>query len=349
MIKKKHLMELKSEDHEAFHEVHEIVQQARTEAFRQANKVLITLYFSIGRYISEKTTTSNWGMSIVDSLSEYLVAREPSIKGFSPRNLWRMKQFYETYKNDTKLTTALTEITWSNHLHILSKTKSVEERRFYLELTAKNHYSARDLSRLIDSGTFERTMLANQKLSTVLTEFPVNTSNVFKDVYLFEFTGLTDGYHELDLQALLLKHLRKFLLEMGPDFSFIAEQYLVQVGTHDYKIDLLLHHRGLNCLVAVELKITDFKPEYLGKLQFYLEALDKDVKKPHENPSIGLLICKTKDDEVVKYAMNRSVSPALVAEYETQLIDKSLLERKLHELSEVLVDEDNNKLLDKLD
>lgn len=233
----------------------------------------------------------------------------------------------------------MTEISWSNHLHILSKTRSAEERRFYLELAVKHAYPARAFARIINSGTFERTMLANQKLSASLTAFPIDTKNIFKDVYLFEFTGISECHQELDLQAQLLKYLKTFLLEMGPDFSFIAEQYLVQVGNHDYKIDLLLHHRGLNCLVAVELKITDFKPEYLGELQFYLEALDRDIKKLHENPSIGLLICKTKDDEVVKYAMSRSISPALIAEYKTKLIDKEILQKKIHELSETFSNE----------
>ena len=240
-----------------------------------------------------------------------------------------MKKFYELYRGNEKLSTLLTEISWSNHLHILSKTKSDLERFFYLELAAKQRYSEREFSRLIDSGTFERSTLANQKLSAPLTEFPVNTFNVFKDIYLFEFTGLSDDHPEFSLQKTLLKHLRKFLIEMGPDFSFINEEFLVQVGNHDYRIDILLHHRGLNCLVAIELKTTAFKPEYLGKLQFYLEALDRDVKKPYENPSIGLLICKTRDDEVVKYAMSRNVSPALITEYETQLIDKAILQKKI--------------------
>jgi predicted nuclease of restriction endonuclease-like (RecB) superfamily len=334
----------KCQDVGSFKEVHGLVQRARREATRQVNKLLIGLYWSIGQYVSEKAEHSGWGKSIVDNLSKYLLANEPGIKGFSSRNIWRMKQFYETYRREEKLSALLTEISWTNHLHILSKTKSAEEKHFYLELAAKHAYPERAFSRIIDSGTFERTTLANQKLSAALAEFPVDAKNVFKDIYLFEFTGVSEVHRELDLQGLLLKYLKTFLLEMGPDFSFIAEQYLVQVGNNDYKIDLLLHHRGLNCLVAIELKTTDFKPEHLGKLQFYLEALDKDVKKTHENPSIGLLICKTKDDEVVEYALSRSVSPALIAEYETQLIDKVILQQKIHELSETLGDEAQEKI-----
>jgi len=143
-------------------------------------------------------------------------------------------------------------------------------------------------------------------------------------------------HKENDLRKALLKNFKQFLLELGHDFSFIGEEYVVQVGMKDFRIDLLMHHRALNCLVAIELKVTEFQPEYLGKLQFYLEALDRGVKKIHENPSIGILICKTKDDEVVNYAMNRNASPAMIAEYETKLIDKGFLRKKLHEMTQVI-------------
>ncbi len=155
---------------------------------------------------------------------------------------------------------------------------------------------------------------------------------MFKDSYVFEFLGLSEPYQEKDLRKALIKHLKKFLLELGPDLSLIGEEYPIQVGMKDFRIDILMYHRGLNCLVAVELKVTEFQPEHLGKLQFYLEALDQNVKKLHENPSIGILICKTKDEEVVKYALNRNLSPTMIADYETKIINKKLLQRKLHEL-----------------
>jgi RecB family endonuclease NucS len=166
----------------------------------------------------------------------------------------------------------------------------------------------------------------------VLTEFPTFVEGVFKDSYVFEFLGLPDNYKENDLRRALVLNLKKFLVELGPDFNLMGEEYPLQVGLKDYRIDLLMFHRGLNCMVAIELKTTEFHPAHFGQLQFYLEALDKDVKKPHENPSIGILICKTKDEEVVKYAMNRSMSPTMIAEYETKLINKSVLQKKLHEL-----------------
>jgi len=251
-----------------------------------------------------------------------------------------MKQFYETYSGNEKLSTLLTEISWSNHLHIIAKTKTLEEKAFYLDLAAKHHYPARDLARIIDSDTYERTRMADLKLSSVLTEFPIPTTGVFKDSYIFEFLGLPDDHKENDLRQALVSHLKRFLTELGADFSLIGEEYPLQVGVKDFRIDLLMFHRGLNCMVAIELKTTDFQPSYVGQLQFYLEALDTDIKKPHENPSIGILICKTKDDEVVKYAMNRNMSPTMIAEYETKLINKSLLQKKLQELNNLTFEQE---------
>jgi predicted nuclease of restriction endonuclease-like (RecB) superfamily len=318
---------------EDFSEIYQLIRDTREKIWHHVNQSIIQLYWEIGKYVTEKVQNDGWGKSTVRDLSGFILSRDPSAKGFSARNLWRMRQFYETWRDNEKVSALLTEITWSNHLHILSKTKSTEERIFYLTLASQNRYSERDFSRIIDSSTFERTMLANQKLSAVLTEFPISTKNVFKDQYMFDFLNLPDDHKETDLQHVLLQNLKKFLLELGPDFSLIGEEYLLQVGMKDFRIDILMHHRGLNCLVAVELKVTEFKPEYIGQLQFYLEALDRDVKKDHENPSIGILICKAKDDEVVEYALNRSISPTVITEYETKLIDKKILQRRLHSLS----------------
>lgn len=320
-------------DQDAFAVVYFMITEAQSKAWRQVNKTLIDLYWSIGQYISERAANNGWGKSIVEKMATYIAAKNPSVSGFSARNLWRMKQFYETYQGDKKLSTVLTEIGWSNHLHIMAKTKTLEEKVYYLGLTVKHRYPARELARIIDSGTYERTLLADAKLSTALTEFPTSTQGIFKDSYVFEFLGLPNNHKENDLRQALVSHLKQFITELGADFSLIGEEYPLQVGMKDFRIDLLMFHRGLNCMVAIELKTTDFHPAHIGQLQFYLEALDCDIKKPHENPSIGILICKTKDDEVVKYTMNRSISPTLVAEYETKLIDKALLQKKLQELN----------------
>jgi predicted nuclease of restriction endonuclease-like (RecB) superfamily len=326
-----------------FDEIHQMITAAKSKVWQQINSALILLYWDIGAYISKKTEVENWGQGVVEDLAHYIASKGQSLQGFSARNIWRMKKFYETYSLYPKLSTLLAEIGWSNHLHILSKTKSIEEKEFYLLLAAKQKYSARDFARIIDSGTFERTVLANKKLSTVLTEFPENTVGVFKDSYVFDFLNLPEDHLESDLRSALVKNLKKFLLELGPDFTLMGEEYPIQVGNKDFRIDLLMFNRGLNAMVALELKISEFQPSHIGQLQFYLEALDRDIKKPHENPSIGILICKSKDDEVVKYAMNRNMSPTMIAEYETKLINKKLLQDKLHEISlslEYLSEED---------
>jgi RecB family endonuclease NucS len=177
-------------------------------------------------------------------------------------------------------------------------------------------------------------MMGNEKLSPVLRELHPEILNTFKDSYVFDFLNLTDNHNESDLQKGLVNQLKNFILELGKDFIFISEEYKLQVGNSDFYIDLLFYHRGLQCLVAFELKADKFKPEHLGQLNFYLEALDRDVKKTNENPSIGILLCKDKDNEVVEYALSRLLSPTMVAEYETQLPDKKLLLKKLNELFE---------------
>lgn len=326
-----------------FEHIYQLISRSKVRAWKQLNNTMISLYWEIGAYVSQKVEAGIWGQGVVEDLARFIDLQNPNIKGFSARNIWRMKKFYETYKDHEKLSTLLTEITWSNHLHILSKTKSIEEKEYYLNLSAHHHYSARELERLINSSSYERTMLATEKLSTRLTEFPKPINGIFKDSYVFEFAGLSEHHQEQDLRQALIAHLKQFLLELGPDFTLMGEEYPIQVGTKDFRIDLLMFHRGLSSMVAIELKSTEFQPAHLGQLEFYLEALDQNVKKPHENPSLGILICKTKDDEVVKYALNRSLSPAMIAEYETQLISKSLLQQKLHELSCLLENSGNDE------
>lgn len=323
---------LKNNYENEFAEIHQMITTAKLKVWQQVNTGLISLYWDIGVYISKKTEAGGWGKRVVEDLAEYIISRNSSLQGFSARNLWRMKKFYETYANNEILSAMLTQITWTNHLHILSKTKSIEEKEFYLRLATKHHYAERDFARIIDTGTFERTVLADQKLSAALTELP-GSKGAFKDSYVFEFLNLDDNHKEPDLRKALIRNLKAFLMELGPDFTIMGEEYPLQVGMKDFRIDLLMFHRELNCMVALELKSVEFQPAHLGQLQFYLEVLDSNIKKSHENPSIGILICKSKDDEVVKYAMNRNISPALIAQYETKLVDKKRLQEKLHEIS----------------
>jgi predicted nuclease of restriction endonuclease-like (RecB) superfamily len=331
----------------SFVKIVELIQQSKQRAFASVNTELIDLYWNIGQYISNKTGSDGWGKSIVEELSRFIQKEMIGFRGFSPQNLWRMKQFYESYSQFPKLSTLLRELTWSNNLHILTKTKTIEEKEFYINLTVKEKYSARELERQINSAVYERFLLSHQKLSPLLRELekPVfkQINEVFKDKYIFEFLDLPENFSEKDLRKSLVKNLKEFILELGKGFTFVGEEYRLQVGTKDFFVDLLFYHRGLQCLVAIDLKIDEFSPEYLGKMNFYLEALDNTQKLDHENPSVGLILCKTKDDEIVNYSLNRSLSPTKIAEYETQLIDKNLLKKKLHELGEYYISLDKSK------
>lgn len=315
-----------------FTDIIELITRSRNNAIRKVNEELIDLYWNIGEYISRKVELSEWGQSVVKELAQYIQANEPEIKGFSDKNLWRMKQFYETYKEFPKISTLLREISWSHNLAIFSRCKTIEEQEFYIKLTKQENYSFRELERQISSSLFERTMIGNSNLSTLLRETTPGIANTFKDSYVFDFLNLPETFSESDLQKGLIQQMKSFILELGRDFLFISEEYKIQVGNSDFYIDLLFFHRGLQCLVAFELKADKFKPEHLGQLNFYLEALDRDVKRQNENPSIGVLLCKDKDTEVVEYALSRSLSPTMVSEYKTQLPDKKVLQKKLHEL-----------------
>ncbi|MCX6145676.1 MAG: PDDEXK nuclease domain-containing protein [Candidatus Kapabacteria bacterium] len=327
-----------------FTDVVELIRSARIDALKSVNKYLIDLYWSIGEHVSNKVVSEGWGKNIVSELSDFIRTQEPNIKGFSQQNIWRMKQFYEAYKDFPNLSTLLREISWSSNLHIISKTKSIEEKEFYLRLSIKSRFSVRELERQIDSALFERNILTEAKLSTVLREIHPQANNYFKDTYILDFLNLAEEHTEFQLKKGIVNNLKTFLMEIGKDFTFVGEEYPLQVGSKDFYVDLLFYHRELCCLVAFELKIDDFKPEYLGKLNFYLEALDRDVKKAHEKPTVGILLCKSKENDIVEYALSRSLSPALVAEYNTKLIDKKLLERKLKEFYENAEDRNQNEL-----
>jgi predicted nuclease of restriction endonuclease-like (RecB) superfamily len=319
----------------AFREVVGLIEQARGRAYQAVNTALIDLYWQVGEYISAKVETQEWGKAVIQQLADYLAKEQPRLHGFSASNLWRMKQFYETYRQNQKLAPLVRELSWTHNLLILGKCRRSEEQEFYLRLAIREHWSKRELERQLAGALFERAVLNPPKVSALLRELHPAAENIFQDVYLLDFLDLPAGHSEGDLQAGLVANLKRFLLELGRDFAFVGEQYLLQVGGKDYRLDLLFYHRGLQCLVAIELKVEEFAPEHLGKLEFYLEALDRDVRKAHERPSIGVLLCAGKDREVVEYALSRSVSPALIAEYQTRLPDRKLLQAKLHEFYEL--------------
>ena len=319
-----------NEPDNTFAEIAQIIEDARDNAYRKVNEELILMYKKVGQFLSEKSKDATYGDGYIDSLSEYIRQQFPGIKGFNRRGLYRMKQFYETYARNEKVSALLTQLSWTNHLIIMSGSKSNEEREFYIRLAVKERYSSRQLERQMDSGYYERYMLSKEKL---LSE-PLNIQqNPFLDSYVVEFLDLPDTFHENDFRRALVKGMREFILELGKDFTFIGEEYPIQVGGEDYRIDLLFFHRSLHCLVAMELKVGKFKPEYVSKMDFYLEGLDRQIKKPDENPSVGLILCASKNDEVVEYAMSRTLSPMMVAQYQLQLPDKDILRRKLQELA----------------
>lgn len=315
-----------------FTEIISLIKKSRNNAIKAVNKELIDLYWSIGEYINNRISNAEWGQSVVKQLADYIQRNEPDLKGFSDKNLWRMKQFYETYQDAPELSALLREISWTNNSIIISRIKDIQEKEFYLKVCKSENLSKRELDRQISSSLFERSIIGNTKLSPLVREIHPTAGSMFKDSYVFEFLNLPETFNESDLQKELLKQMKNLILELGKDFLFIGEEYKVQVGNSDFYIDLLFYHRGLQCLVAFELKTDKFKPEHLGQINFYLEALDRDVKKQNENPSIGILLCKDKDNEVVEYALSRSLSPTMVSEYQTQLPDKKILQQKIHEL-----------------
>ena len=317
-----------------YSEIISIIERARENAFRAVNREFISMYWEIGAYVSDKVKYSSWGKAIVKDFSEFIQSHYVGIQGFSASNIWRMRQFYETYKDSERLAALVYEINWTNNLKIIARAKTDEAREFYLLLAAKNRYSTSELERQIDSMLFERTMISDEKNKLLISKNAGLAS--LRDTYVLEFLDIPHNHKEHELRKAILANLKDFILEFGKDFTFVGEEYHVQVGNSDFKIDLLFFNRELACLVAIELKVGAFKPEHLGQLEFYLEALDSDVKKDSENPSVGLILCADKDDTVVEYALRRSISPALVANYQLHLPNKKMLQDKLRELTEIV-------------
>ena len=328
---------------EQFQKVVNIIESAKERAYRKVNEELITMYRDIGEYISKQSKNSSYGDAFVQKLADFFSENYPELKGFNRRGLYRMKQFYELYQGEEKVSPLVTQLSWTNHLKIMSACKTMDERIFYMNMCIKERLSKRELERQIDSGYYERYMLSQNPQSLALETAKKATGNIFLDNYVLDFLDVPDPMSEHDLQKSIIRNLKDFILEIGKDFTFVGEEYRVQVGNHDFFIDLLFYHRGLSCLVAFELKIGEFKPEYVGQINLYLEALDREVKKENENPSVGIILCASKDDEVVEFALSRSLSPTMVAEYNLKLIDKKLLQKKLKEYIELAkLTEDEN-------
>jgi predicted nuclease of restriction endonuclease-like (RecB) superfamily len=296
-------------------EIKQKVRIAQYEALKAVNTQLIELYWEIGKSIAEKQAES-WGKAIVPTLSKELQNEFPGIGGFSTTNLWAMAQFYTEYQGVEFLQPLVGEISWTKHIVILNKCKNNQERQFYILSTKKFGWTKNVLIHQIENKTFEKYLLNQTNFESTLPQAIQNQAHLaVKDEYTFDFLNLADEHSESELENALIKNVRNFLLEMGHQFAFIGNQYKLALEDKEYFIDLLLYHRQLQCLVAIELKIGEFLPEYKGKMEFYLSLLNEKIKLPTEKDSIGIIICKEKNRTVVEYSLKTSQAPIGVATY----------------------------------
>lgn len=351
-----------------FEEIRGIITLHRERALREVNEESLQMSWTVGRIVSEKLKTNEWGSKIVTQLSEYLRTKDPTLKGYSRRNIYNMVMLYDEYSSEVfkehlqslplsefvQSKTARTNkdaivqtssaqfprilclTTFSNHIVILNRCKTIEQRIFYILYAYRERLKNKELQRCIVNDTFGSLMGNKKNFSAGLKQLYPQSPSLIKDRAFVDFLSLPEKHSERQLHKGLLDHMKQFVLELGKDFLFVDSEYPLQVGGSTFKVDLLFYHRGLQCLVAIELKAKKFKPEYMGQLEFYLEALDRDVKRSNENPSIGILLCQSADQSVVEYAMSRSLSPTMVAEYHRQLIPKEVIQKSLDEFCSFL-------------
>ncbi len=317
--------------------ISKLIETHRENAYRKVNEELVTMYYEIGAYLSNKISNEKWGSKVIENIAKEISIKYPELHGFNKRGLYRMIQFYETYKDSEFVSPLVTQISWSNNMLIFSHESTLEEKEFYIRMCIKNNYSKRELQRQIASHYYERYIISGKASESVLPvmgddDYP-NTRLL--DVYTLEFLDLPNHYLEKDLQNAILNNLKDFILEIGKDFSFVGKEYKVTVGDNDYFIDLLFYNRTYSCLVAFELKLGEFIPEYISKMDFYLEALDRFVKKENENPSVGIILCTKKSNTVVEFSLSRTISPTMVSTYETNLIDREKLQKRLMEYERI--------------
>ncbi len=298
-------------------DIKEKIRLAQYETLKIVNTHLIQLYWDLGKDISEKQT-EGWGKAIVPTLAKELQKEFPNSTGFSAGNLWLMAQFYSEYHTDENLAPLVREISWSKHIVILKKCKNVQERQFYILATKKFGWTKDVLIHQVENKTFEKYLLNQTNFDQVLPDKIAKQAILaVKDHYNFDFLTIADQHLESELEQALINNIRNFLLEMGPDYTFVGSQYRLFVEDKDYKIDLLLFHRTLQSLIAIDLKIGEFEPEHKGKMEFYLSVLNDTVKLPHENPAIGIIICKSKNRTIVEYSLKTASLPIGVASYST--------------------------------
>lgn len=297
-------------------DIKERIRSAQYEALKAVNRELIELYWDIGRMIVERQTREKWGKAVVDRLAQDLQMEFPGIQGFSSSNLWRMRLFFEAYSENVKLAPLAREIGWTHNYTILEKCKDDLQREFYIRMTRKYGWSKNVLIHNIDNRTYEKTMMNQVNFNKTL---PVEVRNraklAVKDEYTFDFLELGEEFSERELERAAISRIEEFLRQMGGVFAFVSSQHRLEVEGEEFFIDILLYHRALKCLVAVELKVGKFLPEYVGKMQFYLAVLDDKVRLAGENPAIGIILCRDKKRTIVEYALRESNKPIGVAAY----------------------------------
>ncbi|MFS3197864.1 PDDEXK nuclease domain-containing protein [Phocaeicola vulgatus] len=292
------------------------IRSAQYEALKAVNKEMIALYWEVGKRITEQQTALGWGKSVVENLSRDIQKEFPGIQGFGVRNMWDMARFYTEYQSNEILQPLVAEISWSKHIVILTKCKETRQRQFYILATKKYGWTKDVLINKIEAKTYENYLLGQSNFDMTLPDSIKNQAILaLKDEYTFDLVGLAEEHSEYELEQAIIKNIRAFLMEFGTDFSFIGNQYRLEVDGKEYFIDLLLYNRRLQAMIAIELKVGEFQPEYKGKMEFYLNVLNDTVKLPHENPAIGIIICKSKSRMIVEYALKSSNMPIGVATY----------------------------------
>jgi predicted nuclease of restriction endonuclease-like (RecB) superfamily len=307
-------------------DIKERIRSAQSSALKAVNKELVRLYWDIGRNIVQRQESAGWGKAVVEQLARDLQAEFPGIRGFSIQNLWYMRQFYQEYYSSEKLQPLVGEISWAKNLVIMSRCKDSLEREFYIRSTKKFGWTKAVLVHQIDNQSYEKSLLGQTNFEKTLTPaLRAQAKLAVKDEYTFDFLELGEEHSERELERALITRIEEFLRAMGGLFTFVGSQYRLEVEGDEYFVDLLLYHRRLKALVAIELKIGKFQPEYVGKMQFYLTALDRQVRMEDENPSIGIILCKDKKRTVVEYALHDAHKPIGVATYEiTKTLPKAL-------------------------
>ncbi|MCX5782422.1 MAG: PDDEXK nuclease domain-containing protein [Elusimicrobia bacterium] len=309
-----------------FKDVKQRILSAQYDALKAVNKELINLYWDIGMMIVDRQKKHGWGKAVVETLAQDLQQEFHGMQGFSSQNLWYMRQFYVEYCNKANLQPLVGEISWAKHLIIMAKCKDDLEREYYIRMAKRMGWTKNVLIHQIENQSYEKTLLNQTNFNKALPA-PIKhqAKLAVKDEYTFDFLELGEEHSEMELERALIAKVNRFLVEMGGAFAFMGNQFRLEIEGEEYFIDILLYHRRLKCMVAVELKIGKFIPEHVGKMQFYLAALDSTLREKGENPSIGIILCKEKKRTIVEYALKVSNKPIAVANYRiTQTLPKNL-------------------------